>query len=155
MQHRLPSSTFSILLLLAVLGSACSTQPRASEKVCMVGAEWRAAAQEWLFVSNEQGVSPAQRQANLQAAFVPLGNVLLPPVEQYPKSLLLPAMQQWRSEVERWMSTQGPTRLPALNTAGESERLQMNSTVQKANPLLKSECNLEPMLLYQQRPKSN
>jgi hypothetical protein len=132
--------------LVAVAILACSDESEPRVDTCAAALQWRAAAQEWLYVVNEQSGPFEEWVRNFNGAFHPLGNVALPLNESDPESRLLPLMRRWRAEVEEWMSITSRMR------DAEPARLQMNATIQDASGLLQTECGLEPLRLYQERP---
>src|SRR5438552_3820700 len=93
----------AMFLLLFVVVTACSRVSGAHKASCVAASEWRTAAQDLLYESNDFR-DPNEYKARLVRAFRPLGNVAIPPPKQDKSNSLLPLMQEWREQVERWIS---------------------------------------------------
>lgn len=98
-------------------------------------------AQEFYFAGN------AADENALRNTFVQLANVPLPAISSDKNSQLLPLLYKHTTIAERWRSA-------ATSGARETARLELNETIRTINGLLGTECKLEPILLYQTRPKS-
>ena len=119
------------------------------QSTCSSASKWRVAAQELAYTSNDMTGTREEYIESFYAAFVPLANITIPSIDRDPNSELLPLMKLWTRQMEKYHS------LLAINGSTdeiESSRLEMNATIADVNALLKSECQLEPLILYQPHP---
>ena len=120
-----------------------------TQHTCGSASIWREKAQELLYASNETTYSIQEYQTNFHNAFIPLANVALPTIDENPQSKLLPLMWEWRRQMEEYSSLLGRG---TIIDKVEELRLDMNDTITTASALLRSECQLDPLVLYQSYP---